>query len=58
MKRQGITKKDMAEKLGQSQPNITKKFKHNDWRESDIQKICDVIGADFEVVIKLNNEEI
>lgn len=38
MKRQGYTQKDLAEKLGTSQANLSKKFKFNDWRESDVKK--------------------
>ncbi len=58
LKRQGFTQKELAERLGTSQQNVSKKFKFNDWRESDIKKICDIIGIDFEIIIKLNNGEI
>ena len=38
LKRQGFTQKELAERLGTSQQNVSKKFKFNDWRESDIKK--------------------
>lgn len=55
LKREGITKKDLAEKLGVSQPNISKKFKYNDWRESDVREICNVIGIECETIFKLKD---
>lgn len=55
LKREGITKKELAEKLGVSQPNISKKFKYNDWRESDVIEICNVIGIKCETIFKLKD---
>lgn len=55
LKRQGYNKKDLAQKLNTSQQNISKKFKFNDWRESDIKEICNAIGIDMEVVIKFED---
>ena len=57
IKRQGYTQKEVAEKLGTSQPNLSKKFKFNDWRESDIHKICDVIGIKAELILQFENGE-
>lgn len=55
LKREGFTKKELAEKLGTSQPNLSKKFKYNDWRESDVTEICKVIGVEYEINFKLND---
>lgn len=55
LKREGLTKKELAEKLGTSQPNLSKKFKYNDWRESDIKEICRVIGVKYEMIFKLSD---
>lgn len=55
MKRQGYTKKDIAEKLGTSQANISKKFKFNDWRESDVKKICAILGIESEMMLKFDD---
>ena len=55
LKREGITKKELADKLKTSQPNVSKKFKYNDWRESDIKEICQAIGIESETVFKLSD---
>ena len=55
LKRLDINKKELADKLGTSQPNISKKFKYNDWRESDVKEICSVIGVECETIFKLED---
>ena len=55
LKRLDISKKELADKLGTSQPNISKKFKYNDWRESDVKEICSVIGVECETIFKLED---
>ena len=50
-----VTQMQLAEKLGTSQPNISKKFKYNDWRESDVKEICSVIGVECETIFKLKD---
>ena len=55
LKRLNINKKELAEKLGTSQPNISKKFKYNDWRESDVKEICSAIGVECETIFKLED---
>lgn len=57
LKRQGYTKKEVAEKIKTSQQNLSKKFKFDDWRESDVKEICHAIGIEVEVVLKFNNGE-
>lgn len=58
LKRQGITKKELAERLNTSQANISKKFKFDNWRESDLKEICDTIGVEVNTIIKFKNGEI
>lgn len=55
LRREGITKKELADKLNTSQPNLSKKFKYNDWRESDVREICSVIGIECETIFKLKD---
>ena len=55
LKRQGFTKKDLAERLGIAQPTISKKFKHNDWRESDIKKICEIIDVECDITLRFRD---
>lgn len=55
LKRAGVTKKELADRLGMSQPNITKKFKYNDWRESDVVKVCEVIGVECEMIFTMDD---
>lgn len=52
----GITQTELAERLGVTQPVISKKFKLNNWRESDLEKIAKVCNAEYEMVFKFNNE--
>lgn len=58
LKRKNMTKKELAEKLGTSQANISKKFKFDDWRESDLKEICKIIDIELEIVLKFNDGSI
>lgn len=55
LERQGFTQKELAKKIGVSQATISKKFKYNDWRESDLKEICEIIGVNLEIVIQFND---
>lgn len=55
MKRQGINQKELAEKLETSQQNVSKKFKFDDWRESDVKKICSILGIKAEIILTLED---
>ena len=48
----GTNQKELAVKLGISQPALSKKFKQNDWRESDLEEIAKVCGAEFDTMFK------
>lgn len=43
-----INQKELANRLGVSQPTLSGKFKLDDWRESDLQKIAEICGCQFE----------
>ena len=47
--------KELADKLGTTQQNISKKFKYDDWRESDIKEICCVLGIECETIFKFKD---
>ena len=53
-----ITQADLANRLDVSQPTLSKKFKLDDWRESDLKKIAEVCGCQYEGSFILNNERI
>lgn len=52
----GSNQKELAERLGISQPALSKKFKLNDWRESDLKEIAKVCGAEYTNGFKINDE--
>ena len=43
----GITQAELAEKLEVTQPTLSKKFKLDNWRESDLENIASVFGCKF-----------
>lgn len=47
--RDGHNQKWLAEKWGISQPSMSQKFRENNWKESDIQKFCDIMSLSYEV---------
>ena len=53
-----ITQADLANRLEVSQPTLSKKFKLDDWRESDLKKIAEVCGCKYEGSFILSNERI
>lgn len=55
LKRLDINQRELADKLGTSQPNLSKKFKYNDWRESDVKEICAAIGVECETIFRLDD---
>lgn len=56
--KQGITQKELAEKLGIKQPTLSSKYKLDDWRESDLKKIAEICGCKYEGHFKLDNGEL
>ena len=53
-----ITQVDLANRLDVSQPTLSKKFKLDDWRESDLKKIAEVCGCQYAGSFILSNERI
>lgn len=58
MIKKGITQKELADLLGITQPTLSKKFKLDDWRESDLIKIAEVCGCKYEGSFIIENETI
>lgn len=54
LSRCGMTKKELAEKWGISQPSISQKFKENNWKESDLKKFCEITGNNYEIIFTDN----
>lgn len=50
LSRSGHTKKWLAERWGVSSSAIGQKFKESNWKESDIQKFCEIMNINYEVV--------
>lgn len=53
-----INATQLAEMIGTSQPNLSKKLKNNSLSVSDLQKIAEVTGAEFEINFIINNMKI
>lgn len=58
MIKKDITQAELAEKLGVSQPTLSKKFKLDDWRESDLKEIARVCGCQHESNFIINGEKV
>lgn len=58
MIKKDITQKELADKLEISQPTLSKKFKLDDWRESDLNQIAKVCGCSFEGSFIIGDERI
>lgn len=56
----GIGQRELAIKLNTPQSNLSKKYKNDNWRESDLREIADVLNADFKgnFVLRDTNEQI
>ena len=58
LSRHGVSQKELAAKLGVTQANVSKKFKYNDWRESDVREICSLFDVECEMIFKFKNGDI
>ena len=56
MKQFGITQKELASKMGISQAALAKKLKYDNWRESDIKEICDILGIGYDIRFKIDDD--
>ena len=50
LSREGKTKKWLADQWGISQSAINQKFKDDNWKESDIRKLCDIMNMNYEII--------
>lgn len=48
-----MTIKDLAELLGCTPENMYKKFKKDDWKESDIYEIAKVLDCEYKQIFKI-----
>lgn len=49
LQREGKTKKWLSEQWGIKQSSISQKFREDNWKESDIQKFCNIMGIQYEI---------
>lgn len=56
--KRGMTQKELADKLGISQPALSKKYKLDDWRESDLERIAEICNCKFEGFFLIDGKEI
>jgi transcriptional regulator with XRE-family HTH domain len=47
-----MTQSDVAEKIGTTQANLSKKFKNNTVYSKDIEKIAETLGYELEINFK------
>ena len=47
--KQGMSIKDLSDKLNQSQPNLSKKLKNNNFNETDLRKIAEATNTTLEI---------
>jgi len=53
-----MTQRDLANRLGISQPTLSKKFALDDWRESDLRQIAEVCNCQYDSSFILSDERI
>lgn len=58
MAARGITQKELAAKLGISQPTLSGKFKLDDWRESDLREIARICNCEYRTLFIVDDKEI
>lgn len=46
----GMTLTELANKLNRTAPSLSDKMKRDDFRESDLKKITDILNYDYEIV--------
>ncbi|WP_342472354.1 helix-turn-helix transcriptional regulator [Metasolibacillus sp. FSL H7-0170] len=50
-----MTLSELAEKMGTSQPNLSKKLKRDNFNEKELNQIAQVLGIKFEANFVLND---
>lgn len=57
MKHEGVTYKELGEKIGTSQQNVYKMLNKNQLKFDDVLKVCDALGYKFSInIVKENGE--
>ena len=46
-----ISLKELADRSGQTGQNLYNKMKRNDWKQSELKRVLDVLNADLKVEI-------
>ena len=56
----GINQQQLAEKLNTPQSNLSKKYLKDNWKESDLQEIAQILNADFKgsFILKEDGKEV
>lgn len=52
-----MTIKDLADKLGTTRQNLHNKISRNNFSESDLEKIAEALGTNYEINFILENGE-
>lgn len=52
------TQKELAEKLGTTQANLSKKYKADNWRIKDLEEIARALDAKLEVNFIIDDKKI
>ena len=52
LSRSGHNQKWLAERWGIKQPSLSQKFKENNWKESDLQKFCDIMNIKYNIIFE------
>ena len=53
--RRGMTLADLAEKTGQSRPNISNKLSRDNFSEKELKEIAKVLGCTYETAFKMKD---
>lgn len=48
LKKQGLTQKQLAQRLNISEPTLSKKMTLDNWREKDLSRIAEVCDCKYE----------
>lgn len=49
VKRNNMSISDLAERTGQTRQNLSNKIQRNEWKQSELEKIADALGAHLEI---------
>jgi transcriptional regulator with XRE-family HTH domain len=55
LRRRGITLADLAEKTGQSRPNLSNKMSRDNFSEKELKQIAAILDCTFEMVFRMRD---